>query len=139
MTLQERDKQYLWHPFTAFGEDDPLLITSAEGVYLHTHDGRKIVDAISSWWVNLHGHSHPIIAKAIAEQAQKLEHVMFAGFTHEPAILLAENLLSILPKNQSKIFLSDNGSTAVEVALKMAIQFWYNQNITNKKKVIAIE
>jgi adenosylmethionine---8-amino-7-oxononanoate aminotransferase len=139
MTLQERDRQYLWHPFTAFGEDEPLLITSAEGVYLHTHDGRKIVDAISSWWVNLHGHSNPTIARAIAEQAQKLEHVMFAGFTHEPAIHLAENLLSILPKNQSKIFLSDNGSTAVEVALKMAIQFWYNQNITNKKKVIAIE
>lgn len=139
MTLQEKDKKYIWHPFTAHQEEEPLLITSAEGVYLHTHDGRKIIDAISSWWVNLHGHSNPVIAKAIALQASKLEHVIFAGFTHEPAILLAENLLSILPKNQSKIFLSDDGSTAVEVALKMAIQYWHNQNITNKKRVIAIE
>lgn len=139
MTLQERDKKFLWHPFTSFGEDEPLLITSAEGVYLHTEDGRKIIDAISSWWVNLHGHANPVIARAIADQAQKLEHVMFAGFTHEPAIRLAETLLGILPTNQSKIFLSDNGSTAVEVALKMAIQFWHNQNIVNKRKVIAIE
>ena len=139
MTLQEKDKKYIWHPFTAHQEEEPLLITATEGVYLHTHDGRKIIDAISSWWVNLHGHSNPIIAKAIADQAGTLEHVIFAGFTHEPAILLAENLLSILPKNQSKIFFSDDGSTAVEVALKMAIQYWHNQNITNKKRVIAIE
>jgi adenosylmethionine---8-amino-7-oxononanoate aminotransferase len=139
MTLQEKDKKYIWHPFTAYQEEEPLLITSAEGVYLHTHDGRKIIDAISSWWVNLHGHCNPIIIKAIAEQASKLEHVIFAGFTHEPAIQLAENLLSILPKNQSKVFLSDDGSTAVEVALKIAIQYWHNQNITNKKRVIAIE
>ncbi len=97
------------------------------------------MDAVSSWWVNLHGHSHPAITRAIAEQAKQLEHVIFAGFTHEPAIRLAENLLNILPKNQSKIFFSDNGSTAVEVAIKMAIQYWHNQGIKNKTRIIALE
>jgi adenosylmethionine---8-amino-7-oxononanoate aminotransferase len=140
MTLQEKDKKYIWHPFTSLESDEePLLIESAEGVYLHTADGRKIIDAISSWWVNLHGHSHPAIVRAIAEQAAKLEHVIFAGFTHQPAITLAENLLSILPKNQSKIFFSDNGSTAVEVGLKLAMQYWHNQGITIKNKIIALE
>ncbi|HOX82853.1 MAG TPA: adenosylmethionine--8-amino-7-oxononanoate transaminase [Chryseolinea sp.] len=137
--LHDIDKKLIWHPFTSLMSDvEPLLIQSAEGIYLTTDDGRKIIDAVSSWWVNLHGHSNPVIAKAIAEQALKLEHVIFAGFTHEPAITLAKNLISILPNNQSKIFFSDNGSTAVEVGLKMAYQFWYNQGI-EKKKIIAID
>jgi adenosylmethionine-8-amino-7-oxononanoate aminotransferase len=135
--LQEFDRKHIWHPFTSLDADeDPILIENAEGIYLYSQDGRKIIDAVSSWWVNLHGHSHPKIAKAIANQAQVLEHVIFAGFTHKPAIQLAKNLLTILPDNQSKIFFSDNGSTAVEVALKMAFQFWYNQGISHKKKVI---
>jgi adenosylmethionine-8-amino-7-oxononanoate aminotransferase len=133
-----KDKEYIWHPFTPLeGGNDPLLITSAEGLYLHTHDGRRIMDAISSWWVNLHGHANIAITRAVAEQAAVLEHVIFAGFTHPPAIHLAENLLSILPSNQSKIFFSDNGSTAVEVGLKMALQYWHNRGI-HKKKIIAI-
>lgn len=137
--LSEKDKKNIWHPFTALeGSPEPILIDSAEGIYLNTADGRKIVDAISSWWVNLHGHSHPVIAAAVAEQAKKLEHVIFAGFTHEPAIRLSENLLSILPGNFSKIFYSDNGSTAVEVALKMAMQYWHNKGI-ERKKIIALE
>lgn len=136
---QERDKRSIWHPFTQLTKTmPPLMVERAEGVYLYTADGQKIIDAISSWWVNLHGHSHPHIAKAVADQAAKLEHVIFAGFTHQPAIELAENLLSVLPDNQSKIFYSDNGSTAVEVALKMAFQYWHNQGI-EKKKVIAID
>lgn len=140
MTLQEKDKKYIWHPFTSLGADEqPILIESAEGVYLHTADGRKIIDAVSSWWVNLHGHGHPAIVKAIADQAAKLEHVIFAGFTHQPAITLAENLLSILPKNQSKIFFSDDGSTAVEVGLKLGVQYWHNQGIYTKNKIIALE
>jgi len=140
MNLQELDKKNIWHPFTSLVDGiEPLLVESASGVYLHLNDGRKIIDAVSSWWVNLHGHSHPIIAQAITEQAKKLEHVIFAGFTHEPAIRLSENLLSILPKNQSKIFFSDDGSTAVEVALKMAIQYWHNQGIKKKKKIIALD
>ena len=140
MNLQESDKKNIWHPFTSLVSGiEPLLVESASGVYLHLNDGRKIIDAVSSWWVNLHGHSHPVIANAIADQAKKLEHVIFAGFTHEPAIRLSENLLSILPKNQSKVFFSDNGSTAVEVALKMAIQYWHNQGVKNKTKIIALD
>ncbi len=136
----EKDRQFIWHPFTpqegSLAEN--IFITKGEGVYLHTHDGRKIIDAISSWWVNLHGHSHPKIAEALAKQARKLEHVMFAGFTHQPAIDLAERLISILPSNFSKIFYSDNGSTANEVAIKMAIQYWHNQG-EKRKKIIAID
>jgi adenosylmethionine-8-amino-7-oxononanoate aminotransferase len=140
MNLSDSDNKNIWHPFTPLVDGiEPLLVDSAQGVYLHLHDGRKIIDAVSSWWVNLHGHSHPVIAQAIADQAKKLEHVIFAGFTHQPAIQLAENLLSILPKNQSKIFFSDNGSTAVEVALKMAMQYWHNQGVTNKTKIVALE
>ncbi|WP_333821349.1 adenosylmethionine--8-amino-7-oxononanoate transaminase [Ohtaekwangia sp.] len=139
INLKELDKKNIWHPFTPLkGGAEPVMITSAEGVYLHTDDGRKILDAVSSWWVNLHGHSNPYIAKAVSAQAGILEHVIFAGFTHEPAIQLSKNLLSILPANQSRIFFSDNGSTAVEVGLKMALQYWHNQGI-EKKKIIAID
>lgn len=133
------DNEFIWHPFTQLKDSaEQILVTSASGVYLHTSDGRKIMDAVSSWWVNLHGHAHPEIANAVAEQARKLEHVIFAGFTHEPAISLVKNLLSILPSNQRKVFFSDNGSTAVEVALKMAIQYWHNLGV-RRKKIIAID
>lgn len=133
-----RDKS-IWHPFTPLlGTAEFPLITRGEGVYLVTSDGRKILDAISSWWVNLHGHANAHIAQAIAGQALKLEQVIFAGFTHEPAITLAENLLRILPPGHKKIFYSDNGSTAVEVALKMAIQYWHNSGVI-RRKVIAIK
>src|SRR5688500_18904961 len=133
------DRMNIWHPFTPLQDTPDIpVITRARGVYLHTSDGRQILDAISSWWVNLHGHGNRKIAKAIADQAKKLEHVIFAGFTHEPAIELSKNLLSILPNDQVRIFFSDNGSTAVEVALKMAIQYWYNRGI-EKKKIIAIK
>ena len=135
--LLKLDKDFIWHPFTSLvGSPDPVVIQSANGIYLHTDDGRKIIDAVSSWWVNLHGHANPHIAKAIARQAETLEHVIFAGFTHEPAIRLAQHLLRILPENQTKIFFSDNGSTAVEVGLKMACQYWFNQGI-NKRKIVA--
>jgi adenosylmethionine-8-amino-7-oxononanoate aminotransferase len=136
--LHDDDQENIWHPFSPIGGERPIVVTSARGVYLHCEDGRKIIDGISSWWVNIHGHSHPAIAEAIYKQAKELEHVIFAGFTHPPAIRLSNNLLSILPSNQSKIFFSDNGSTAVEVALKMAIQYWHNKGMP-KRKVIAIE
>ncbi len=130
----------IWHPFTQMKTAEmPIEIESANGCYLHTKDGRKILDAVSSWWVNIHGHAEPHIAQAIAKQATTLEQVIFAGFTHQPAMELAENLLTILPKNISKIFFSDDGSTAVEVALKMALQYWYNQNNFQKKKIVAFE
>lgn len=137
--LLNRDKAVIWHPFTPLmAGQDTIAVSSTKGVYLHTPDGRKIIDAVSSWWVNLHGHSHPHIAKAVAEQAASLEHVIFAGFTHEPAVQLAEALVRILPSNQKKIFYSDNGSTAVEVALKMAFQYWHNKGV-QKTKVIALD
>jgi adenosylmethionine-8-amino-7-oxononanoate aminotransferase len=137
--LYSIDRKNIWHPFTPLIDgQDPLLVKSASGVNLFLNDGRKIIDAVSSWWVNIHGHSNLHIAEAIANQARQLEHVIFAGFTHEPAIRLSENLLSILPDNQSKIFFSDNGSTAVEVAIKMAVQYWHNQGI-KKRKIIALE
>lgn len=138
-TAQEKDLQNIWHPFTQqWNQKENIVVEKAQGVWLHTSDGRKILDAVSSWWVNLFGHANPIVAKAIGEQAKNLEHVIFAGFTHQPAIDLSEKLLSILPDNQSKIFFSDNGSTSVEVALKMAFQYWYNKKET-RQKVIAIE
>lgn len=117
----------IWHPFTIIkGTPEPLKVVSGQGAYITLEDGRTVLDCISSWWVNLHGHSQPDIAKAIYEQAQKLEHVIFAGFTHDPAEQLAELITSKLPKNLNKLFYSDNGSTAVEVAMKMAYQYWKN-------------
>jgi len=136
--LQAEDHKNIWHPFSPIVGEPPIVIKSAKGIYLYTEDDRKIIDGISSWWVNTHGHSHPAIAQAVFKQARELEHVIFAGFTHRPAIELSTKLLQILPSGQAKLFFSDNGSTAVEVALKMAIQYWYNKG-TPKKKVVAIE
>lgn len=136
-SLAERDKAIIWHPYTQMKTAaDPIGIVKGEGVYLIDETGRKYIDAVSSWWVNLHGHSHPHIAKRVSEQLYTLEHAIFAGFTHLPAVELAEGLLTILPANQAKIFYSDNGSTAVEVALKMCLQYWNNKG-EPRKKVLA--
>lgn len=130
----------IWHPFTqAQTAPPPLEVVSGSGSYLTLADGRKILDCISSWWVNLHGHSHPDIARAIYEQAQKLEHVIFAGFTHQPAMALSQALLSELPPHFFRVFFSDNGSTAVEVALKMAFQYWRNHGCTTRNAFIAFD
>lgn len=130
----------IWHPFTQEALDPaPIRIERAQGAYLYTSDGREILDAISSWWVNLHGHSHPAIAAAIAEQARKLEHVIFAGFTHQPAEELAERLRGVLPKSLNHMFFSDDGSTAVEVALKLALQYWQNIGKPEKKRIVALQ
>ncbi len=134
----ERDKKNIWHPFSPQkGGAELIHIERAEGVYLYASDGRRFLDVIASWWVNIHGHGHPTIAKAIAEQALKLDHVLFAGFTHTPAIELAEKLLEVLPWTFSKVFYSDNGSTAVEVALKMALQYFFNKGETHRNRIIA--
>ena len=124
-SLIEKDRARIWHPFTKMPADDPLPIVRAEGVNSYAEDGRSYLDGISSWWVNLHGHAHPKIVKRIQAQVEQLEHVLFAGCTHAPAVDLAEKLLKILPGGMSKIFYSDNGSTAVETALKMALQYWH--------------
>jgi adenosylmethionine---8-amino-7-oxononanoate aminotransferase len=127
VSLADRDKKAVWHPYTQMlTAPEPLAIVRAEGVWLYTDDGRKILDGISSWWVNIHGHSHPKLNAALAAQARELEHVVFAGCTHRPAVELAERLLGSLPPGMARVFYSDNGSTAVEAALKMAIQYWRN-------------
>ncbi len=139
MTIQERDKNVVWHPFTQIKTAPlPIAIVKGEGAYFYDDKGKRYIDGIASWWVNVHGHAHPYLAKKVSEQLQTLEHTIFSGFTHEPAVRLAERLLQRLPQNQSKIFYSDNGSTSVEVALKMAFQYWSNQGI-NKTKIIAFE
>jgi adenosylmethionine-8-amino-7-oxononanoate aminotransferase len=130
----------IWHPYTQEATElPPLEIDRGEGAYLYTRDGRRLIDAISSWWVNLHGHGHPLIAEAIAAQARKLEHVIFAGFTHAPGEQLAEAMSRILPKPLTRIFYSDNGSTAVEAALKIAVQYWHNQGRSEKCRIVALE
>jgi adenosylmethionine-8-amino-7-oxononanoate aminotransferase len=132
MNLIDRDKKYIWHPFTQQKNmASPLAIVKAQGGLLYDENGNTYIDAISSWWVNIHGHAHAYIAKKIYEQALQLEHIIFAGFTHEPAVALAERLIKILPGNFSKIFYSDDGSTSTEVAIKMAIQYWWNRSIVN--------
>lgn len=132
MTILERDQKVLWHPYTQHGLDPKLLsVQSASGATLTLSHGQRVIDAISSWWVNLHGHAHPQIVAAMAQQAANLDHVLFAGCTHEPAVLLAELLLKAAQCRGAEVtraFFSDNGSTAVEVALKMAFQFFKNQN-----------
>jgi adenosylmethionine-8-amino-7-oxononanoate aminotransferase len=126
--LAIRDSAHLWHPYTQmFTRPAPLPIVRGEGVYLFTDAGRRLLDGTSSWWVNIHGHAHPVLNAALAEQARRIEQVIFANCTHEPAVELAEQLLDVLPRGLSRVFYSDNGSTAVEVALKMASQFWSNQ------------
>jgi len=134
------NENYIWHPFTQMKTAKaPLHVVRAKDSILFTDDGKQYIDAIASWWVNIHGHCNETIASAIAEQAKTLEHVIFAGFTHTPAIELSKKLIGILPNNFAKVFFSDDGSTSVEVALKMAIQYWHNQGHANKTKIIAFE
>ncbi|WP_326983593.1 adenosylmethionine--8-amino-7-oxononanoate transaminase [Chryseobacterium sp. MYb264] len=139
MNLQERDRAVNWHPYTQMKTaGNAIPIVKGKGVYLFDEKGKPFIDAVSSWWVTLHGHANPYIAQRVFEQLNTLEQVIFAGFTHEPAIQLSENLLKLLPENQEKVFYSDNGSTAVEVALKMCIQYSHNQG-KEKKKILAFK
>ncbi|HRH56555.1 MAG TPA: adenosylmethionine--8-amino-7-oxononanoate transaminase [Chitinophagales bacterium] len=139
MNLSERDRNLIWHPFTQQQTASlNIAIVRGNGVLLYDENGNEYIDAVSSWWTNLFGHSNPQIAEAIKKQVNVLEHVIFAGFTHQPAVELSEKLLKLLPENQSKVFFSDNGSTCVEVAIKMAIQYWYNQQI-EKTTIIAFK
>jgi len=137
MSIVKDDKQYLWHPFTQMKTaPSPLPIVKGQGAYLYSEEGKSYLDGIASWWTNLHGHSHPYIAQAIYEQSLQLEHVLFADCTHPSATTLAKRLLALLPKKFSKVFYSDNGSTAVECALKMAFQYWFNLDPNTKKKKV---
>lgn len=133
------DQAHSWHPYTQHqGMSLPIPIARAQGARLYETNGRPILDAISSWWVTTHGHAQPDIANAIAEQARSLDHVMFAGFTHEPAIDLAAGLVARMPRGLSRVFFSDNGSTAVEVAVKMSMQAFANAG-TPRRLVAALE
>ena len=139
MSILPSDIQNIWHPFTqTYGSTAPVAIVKGEGLYLITENGDKIMDAVSSWWTSIHGHCHPYIAQKISEQANTLDHVIFAGFTHPKAVELSEGLLKKLPENFSKIFFSDDGSTSVEVAIKMALQYWHNQG-EQKNRIIAFK
>ncbi|WP_267388732.1 adenosylmethionine--8-amino-7-oxononanoate transaminase [Sphingomonas sp. GC_Shp_3] len=129
----------VWHPFTQHGLGEPIpLVTHAEGAALYTADGRRIVDAISSWWVTTHGHAHPRIMAAIAEQTTKLDQIIFAGWTHEPAEALARGLRAILPDALTRVFYSDSGSTSVEVALKMALGYFANRGEA-RSRILVLE
>lgn len=140
MNWIEADKNHIWHPFTPQKPyHPPVFIQSGKGAWLFDDQGNRYLDAISSWWVNLHGHAHPYIAEKVYKQALKLEHIIFAGFTHQPAIELASRLLPILPGKFSKVFYSDNGSTSTEVALKMSIQYWWNMGEPRRKTILAFK
>ena len=139
MTLSEKDQLYNWHPYTQHQKIGLLpAIVKGKAALLWDENGKEYIDAIASWWVNPFGHSNPIMAEAIYKQLTTLEHVLFGGFTNKPAVELAEKLLSILPNNQKKLFFSDNGSSAVEVALKASLQFFYNKK-QKRSKIIAFE
>lgn len=138
MLLTNEERASVWHPFCQMQTTHPIPITTGKGVYLYAEDGSSYLDAISSWCVNLHGHAHPYICEKIQTQATLLEHVIFADFTHAPAAKLATRLLKLVPGNLSKVFYSDNGATAVEVALKMALHYWHNRG-REKKKIICFK
>ncbi|HOS84969.1 MAG TPA: adenosylmethionine--8-amino-7-oxononanoate transaminase [Bacteroidales bacterium] len=133
------DSQHIWHPYaSAFPETQCFHVVSAQGVYLHLDDGRRIIDGMSSWWSVIHGYNHPRLNSAAQQQLQAMSHVMFGGLTHTPAIELTKRLLAIVPSNLQHVFYSDSGSVAVEVAMKMAVQYWHSQQKPAKHKFVTI-
>ena len=138
----KKDLKYVWHPYTQMKDCrdlPPILIDRARGMKLYDDKGRFYYDTISSWWCNVHGHNHPAIKKAINSQLNRFEHVLFAGFTHKGAIALAERLVSVTPENLTRVFFSDNGSTAVETALKMSFQYWRNRGRKEKTTFLSLD
>ena len=138
-TIINQDRQVLWHPYSAIGTAAPIYpVASAAGVRLKLMDGSELIDGMSSWWSAIHGYNHPKINAALNKQIQTLSHVMFGGLTHQPAVDLATQLVAITPASLTTVFFSDSGSVAVEVAMKMAIQYWYAQGQPNKSKMLTI-
>ncbi len=140
--LIKKDMEFVWHPYTQMKDCEnmpPIPVKEAKGVKLYDYDGNYYYDTISSWWCNVHGHGHPAIIGAIKEQLDSLEHVLFAGFTHAPAVKLSEKLVEITPSDLTKAFFSDNGSTAVEVALKMSFQYWKNTGKKRKERFLSLD
>ena len=137
--LKQWDHEYIWHPFTQmkdWAKDEALVIDSANGIYLKDIDGKVYMDGVSSLWVNVHGHRHPQIDAALKKQIDKLSHSTLLGLSNTPAIKLAKRLIEIAPKGLKKVFYSDNGSTAVEIAIKMAYQYWQNTGEKNKTQIV---
>ena len=135
--LIKRDAEVLWHPYSAAPAPiSPYAVKSASGTRLTLHDGRQLIDGMSSWWAVIHGYNHPVLNAAMSAQLEDMAHVMFGGLTHEPAVLLAEKLLAITPPGLSRVFFCDSGSVAVEVAIKMAVQYWFSLGKPSKKRFL---
>lgn len=133
------DRQHLWHPYSSFVAPSPVFpVARAEGVHIYLSDGRKLVDGMASWWSQLHGYNHPVLNAAVNTQLQSMAHVMFGGLTHEPAVRLGQTLVELTPADLNKVFFADSGSVAVEVALKMAMQYWHSQGQPEKHRFLAL-
>ena len=140
MTPLEYDRSYIWHPYASLKDPPPVrLAQSAQGVAITLDDGSKLIDAVSSWWCVAHGHNHPAIVEAIRRQSEKLSHVMFGGFTHEPAIELAQKLAAIAPAGLNRVFFADSGSISVEVACKMAVQYHVALGHPERNRIVALK
>ncbi|MCK5824249.1 MAG: adenosylmethionine--8-amino-7-oxononanoate transaminase [Ichthyobacteriaceae bacterium] len=137
--ILEYDKKHVWHPYTSMINPLPVYeVVSASGVKLKLRDGRELVDGMSSWWAAVHGYNHPELNKAATNQLSKMSHVMFGGITHEPAVELAKKLVELTPNGLDKVFLADSGSIAVEVSVKMAVQYWFSKGRASKNKLLTV-
>ena len=135
-----KDQQYVWHPYSSLTNPIPAYeVISAEGVYMQLADGKQLIDGMSSWWCAIHGYNHPVLNTAAKDQIDRMSHVMFGGITHAPAVTLCEKLVEITPAGLNKVFLSDSGSVSVEVAIKMAFQYWISQGQSQKNKLLSLK
>lgn len=138
--INRKDQQFVWHPYSPLTDPIPAYeVVSAEGVYLQLADGKRLIDGMSSWWCAIHGYNHPVLNAAAKDQIDRMSHVMFGGITHAPAVSLCEKLVDITPQGLKKVFLSDSGSVSVEVAIKMAFQYWISQGQPEKNKLLSLK
>jgi adenosylmethionine-8-amino-7-oxononanoate aminotransferase len=137
--IMELDERFVWHPYSAMGKGHPVFpVAAADGVRIRLADGRELIDGMSSWWCAIHGYNHPDINRAMAAQLERMSHVMFGGLTHQPAVLLAEKLVALSPAPLQAVFFADSGSVSVEVAMKMAIQYWHDRGLPGKQHFLTI-